>query len=223
MNEHRPGEGGAANTPPFPRIDYGLSADDPRVTEDELPAPTPRLQDDTPLIELAAGADEEEYDDEFHDEFDDAFNDELDDDVDDDDLDWRAAADDYSPLGDDDDDPLVDDEPAPGFATRAREGMKRRAAESANRGFEHFADRLDEVAERIDRLATDRLGGTGGRERAADAAHSTAGWLAGLSDYMRETDLDNLRLDIEDQVRQNPLRSVLIAVGAGWLIGKIVR
>lgn len=223
MNEHRPGEGGAANTPPFPRIDYGPPADYLRGPDDDLPAPTPRLQDDTPPIEFAAGADDDEHDDEFLDDFDD-FNDEGDDDVDDDDLDWRAAADDYSPIDDDDDDEsFVDDEPAPGFTARARDSMKRRATESANRGFEHFADRLDEVAERIDRLASDRLRGTGGGERAADAAQSTAGWIAGVSDYMRETDLDNLRSDLESEVRRRPLRSVLIAIGAGWLLGKIIR
>ncbi len=222
MNEHRPGEGGAANTPPFPRIDYGLSADDPRLPDEDLPAPTPRLQDDTPPIEFASAGDGEEYDDEFHDDFDD-FTDDPDDDVDDDDLDWRAMADDYSPMDDDDAEPFLDDEPAPGFASRARDDMKRHAAESSTRGFEHFADRLDEVAERIDRIASDRLHGTGRGQRAADAAHSTAGWIAGVSDYMRGTDLEELRSDLEDQVRRSPLRSVLIAVGAGWLLGKIIR
>jgi ElaB/YqjD/DUF883 family membrane-anchored ribosome-binding protein len=222
MNEHRPGEGGPANTPPFPPIEHGSPVGEPLAPHAALP-PTPRLQDDTPLDFVLSG-DVEEHDEEIHDDFDDE-----DDDVYDDDLDWRASADDYAPPAadpDESDDPADGPEPdavETGFAARARDRVKRRAAESAHRGFEQFADRLDDVAERIDRLASDRLGGSGTRERAADAAHSTAGWIAGVSDYLREADLDELRSELEDQVRRNPLRSVLIAVGAGWLLGRIIR
>ena len=43
------------------------------------------------------------------------------------------------------------------------------------------------------------------------------------ADYLRGSDADDLRRDVETRVREKPLQSVLVAVAAGWLVGKIVR
>jgi hypothetical protein len=53
-------------------------------------------------------------------------------------------------------------------------------------------------------------------DRVAGGMHSTAGWL-------RETDLDGLKQTIEHQVKEHPGRSLLIAAGLGYIIGKAIR
>ncbi|MDR0787315.1 MAG: hypothetical protein LBG44_05560 [Gemmatimonadota bacterium] len=109
------------------------------------------------------------------------------------------------------------------YAQRARDEVRRRASGSVQRGFEQLADRIDEIAEHISRLAGERIINAGPGERAASAASSTAGWLSDASEYLREGDIDTLREDLESQVRQHPIRSIVIAVSAGWLVGKILR
>lgn len=54
------------------------------------------------------------------------------------------------------------------------------------------------------------------RANIADGMHSTANWL-------RNNDLDTLKGGIENQVRNNPGRSLVVAAVAGYLIGKAFR
>jgi len=53
-------------------------------------------------------------------------------------------------------------------------------------------------------------------DRVANGMTATADWL-------RDADLDGLRTSIEGQVKQHPGRTLLIAVGLGYLIGKSIR
>jgi ElaB/YqjD/DUF883 family membrane-anchored ribosome-binding protein len=53
-------------------------------------------------------------------------------------------------------------------------------------------------------------------ESVADGLHSSAEWV-------RETDLESLRRDVETQVQDHPGRTLLIAVGVGYLLGKALR
>ena len=50
----------------------------------------------------------------------------------------------------------------------------------------------------------------------ASGMQSTAGWL-------RQTDLDSLKHDVEQQVQHHPGRTLLIAAGVGYLLGKAFR
>lgn len=52
--------------------------------------------------------------------------------------------------------------------------------------------------------------------RVAGGMDATAGWL-------READLDSLKATIETQVKEHPGRTLLIAVGVGYLLGKALR
>ena len=54
------------------------------------------------------------------------------------------------------------------------------------------------------------------KARVASGMEATAGWL-------RETDLDSVKGGIERQVKEHPGRTLLVAVGLGYLIGKAVR
>jgi len=96
-------------------------------------------------------------------------------------------------------------------------------AERANQGMQQAAERLDSVAQRIDRLADERLAGTGGRARAGDLAHSAADTMESMANYLRNHDMQSLQQDLERQVRERPLQTLLIGVAAGWIVGKILR
>ena len=66
---------------------------------------------------------------------------------------------------------------------------------------ERGKERLYEAAER-------------GRDRVAERLSSGA-------DYLRTNDVDVMRRDLIDEIRAHPLRSTAIAVGAGYLLGRI--
>ena len=43
------------------------------------------------------------------------------------------------------------------------------------------------------------------------------------ADWLREADIEKLKSGVEKQVKEHPARSLLIALGAGYLIGKAFR
>lgn len=94
----------------------------------------------------------------------------------------------------------------------------------AERGMKQAADRLDTLAQRIDSTADQRLAGAGGaRGRAGDLAHGLADTLESVAGYLRENDVGGLQRDLERQVRERPIQTLLIGVAAGWVVGKILR
>lgn len=103
-----------------------------------------------------------------------------------------------------------------------------------------FADKLDAQADRLRQRGTTGATGTSGTsgyattdagmsalstnesarnrvgDKVAGGMHSTAEWL-------RNNDLDSMKRNVEEQVRTNPGRSLLVAAVAGYLIGKVMR
>jgi ElaB/YqjD/DUF883 family membrane-anchored ribosome-binding protein len=59
--------------------------------------------------------------------------------------------------------------------------------------------------------------------RLGELGNRVAGGLQNSADWLREADLDGLRQGVERQVRENPGRTLLIAVGLGYLLGKAFR
>jgi hypothetical protein len=47
--------------------------------------------------------------------------------------------------------------------------------------------------------------------------------MQGAADWLRDADLDGLKSGIERQVKDHPGRSLAIAVGVGYLLGKAFR
>ena len=108
--------------------------------------------------------------------------------------------------------------------SRLGEQIGRRAERTLHHGIGHLADQLEDMAARVDHLADERLHALGPRvEKAAGAAESAAGWLHGAADYLRSREMSDLRQDLERQVREKPLQSLVLAAGSGWLLGKIIR
>jgi len=59
--------------------------------------------------------------------------------------------------------------------------------------------------------------------RLAQTSNQIAGGMQGAADWLRDADLDGLKSGIEKQVKEHPARSLAIAVGVGYLLGKAFR
>jgi hypothetical protein len=191
-NPNESGEGGAANTPPFPRRSRAA---------DESAGPLgdePTRDRDHPL---EAGRDHP---------------------LDSADRPDPRPAGSYSAAEPDDEEgpPLHDLRPPPEpIGRRAVREFRSQADRSLQRGFSRIADHLDEVAARVNRVSADRLAAVPGAAR----AESTAAWMEEAADYLRSSDLSAVQADLADHVRRKPLQSLLMAVGAGWILGRIMR
>lgn len=98
------------------------------------------------------------------------------------------------------------------------------ARQKVNQGMGQAADRLDQAAQRLDQMADERTAGaTGPKARAGSMAHSLADSIESVAGYLRSNDVDGLQRDLERQVRERPVQTLLIGVAAGWLVGKILR
>jgi len=97
-----------------------------------------------------------------------------------------------------------------------------------------LADALESGADRL----RQRTGGQGGSlagttdaggvalendGRLTDVTRSVATGMQSSADWLRDADMDGLKLGIERQVKEHPGRTLLIAVGLGYLIGKAFR
>ncbi len=101
----------------------------------------------------------------------------------------------------------------------ARRGVKEMPMwmrSAAGNGLESAAAAADRVGD----WAAER-GGTVGK--AGPVARDVAGGLERAASYVRTTDFGTMRRDAEHQVKRHPLRAALIAVGVGFLVGRIMR
>jgi ElaB/YqjD/DUF883 family membrane-anchored ribosome-binding protein len=59
--------------------------------------------------------------------------------------------------------------------------------------------------------------------RVAQVSDKVAGGMQASADWLREADLDGIKSGIETQVKEHPGRTLLIAAGLGYLIGRAFR
>jgi ElaB/YqjD/DUF883 family membrane-anchored ribosome-binding protein len=59
--------------------------------------------------------------------------------------------------------------------------------------------------------------------RMTDMSNQVAGGLQGAADWLRDADLDGMKTGLERQVKEHPGRTLAIAVGLGYLLGKAIR
>ncbi|HEX7239096.1 MAG TPA: hypothetical protein VF263_02430, partial [Longimicrobiaceae bacterium] len=97
--------------------------------------------------------------------------------------------------------------------------------ERANDALSRGADVLESAAQRLSGLAGQ--GGQGGQGgamgRAGDLASQAAGTMESTARYLRDNDVRALQGDLERMTREKPLQTLLVAVAAGWVLGKILR
>ena len=53
--------------------------------------------------------------------------------------------------------------------------------------------------------------------------NQAAGWLSSSADYIRDMEPQQIKSDIQNEVRRNPGRSLLIAGAAGLILGALFR
>jgi ElaB/YqjD/DUF883 family membrane-anchored ribosome-binding protein len=99
-----------------------------------------------------------------------------------------------------------------------------------------LADALESGAERLRQQAagggaTAGSAATGGSvgmladgsNRTVEMSNQVAGGLQGAADWLRDADLDGLKSGLERQVKDHPGRTLAVAVGLGYLLGKAIR
>lgn len=98
------------------------------------------------------------------------------------------------------------------------------AQERVNQGMKQAAGGLENAAQRLDSAIDSRMGDATGRMgQVSDLGHSFADTMESVAGYLRNNDVDSLRRDLERQMREKPLQTLLVGVAAGWLAGKILR
>jgi len=133
-------------------------------------------------------------------------------------------------------------EASPGIRDRARSAIgtaggklgdvgstiRERAGTAKNR----IADALESGADKLRQNNTgvaDLAGATGdgsaaiGDGRMAQVSDKVAGGMQATAEWLREAELADLRTGIERQVKDHPGRTLLIAAGLGYLIGRAFR
>ena len=99
-----------------------------------------------------------------------------------------------------------------------------------------LADALESGAEKLRQQAagggqTAGAAATGGSvgmvsdesNRMAGMSNQVAGGLQASADWLRDADLDGLKSGLEQQVKEHPGRTLAVAVGLGYLLGKAIR
>lgn len=67
------------------------------------------------------------------------------------------------------------------------------------------------------------VGMVGEGNRLGEATNQLAGGLQASADWLRDADLDGLKSGVERQVKEHPGRTLAVAVGLGYLLGKAFR
>jgi ElaB/YqjD/DUF883 family membrane-anchored ribosome-binding protein len=123
--------------------------------------------------------------------------------------------------------PLSAYEPVADAGTSARDrigGFKNTIADALASGAEKL--RQQGAASHPASSTSAETGGAftvGAEGRLEQTSNQLAGGMQGAADWLREADLDGLKAGIERQVKEHPGRSLAIAVGVGYLLGKAFR
>jgi hypothetical protein len=112
---------------------------------------------------------------------------------------------------------------------KAKDKISERAGELKS----SFADKLDQGAEKLRQRAQgggQYAGATGEgsvgvveHDKIAQVADKVAGGMQSTANWVRNADLETVKGDIERQVKEHPARSLVVAVGLGYLLGKAFR
>jgi hypothetical protein len=103
-------------------------------------------------------------------------------------------------------------------------------SERASSAKDKLADAIESGADKLrQRSAVAGATATGGAialegdGRTTQVTDRVATGMQATADWIRDADLENLRLGLERQVKEHPGRTLLLAVGVGYLVGKAFR
>lgn len=92
---------------------------------------------------------------------------------------------------------------------------------TTNEGTESGAKLVEEKLDAARESAADRMGRI--RERVGDVAESVKTTATSLRDKFRETEWDDVVGNMTSYVRDNPGKSVAVALGLGFVLGLLLR
>jgi ElaB/YqjD/DUF883 family membrane-anchored ribosome-binding protein len=81
----------------------------------------------------------------------------------------------------------------------------------------NFAERLRNTADLLEQKAASKEG------QVAQYLNQASAWFDCTADYIQQFNSEQVKASVEEQVRRNPGRSLLIAGAVGLLIGLLVR
>jgi hypothetical protein len=93
------------------------------------------------------------------------------------------------------------------------------ASEKADQGIDTAADAAQGLADTLRDKATAIPGG----ETTTDLAYQAARGLERGADYLRDTDVEAMRGDLEDLIRRYPTQSLIVGLAAGFLLARAFR
>lgn len=101
--------------------------------------------------------------------------------------------------------------------------VRERASDLGESARLRVADGIEGAANRLDRLAPEPEEDGGAKARVGAAAHRVAGGMENTADYLRRADAATVQADFERQIRESPVKSLLVLFAAGFVIGRILR
>jgi ElaB/YqjD/DUF883 family membrane-anchored ribosome-binding protein len=108
-------------------------------------------------------------------------------------------------------------------------GLREKAGSAKDRlagALETGAERLRERTQgraTVAGVSGDGTATVAGDGRVAQVSDRVAGGMQATADWLREADIDSMKSGIERQVKEHPGRTLLIAAGLGYLIGRAFR
>lgn len=116
-------------------------------------------------------------------------------------------------------------------ATGLKEAAKDKAGKFRDKAADlkaTLADKLEAGAEKLRAHQTSSYAGateTGStaipQDKLAQVNDKIAAGMQNTADFIRNADLDNMKQGVEKQVKEHPGRTLLIAAGVGYLLGKV--
>jgi len=89
-----------------------------------------------------------------------------------------------------------------------------------------LADKLEQGAEKLRHKASTTTVtemGADTEKKARKASDKVASGMENTADWLRSADVDSMKSGLENQVRSNPGRTLLVALGLGYVVGRLFR
>jgi ElaB/YqjD/DUF883 family membrane-anchored ribosome-binding protein len=100
---------------------------------------------------------------------------------------------------------------------------ERRWRETEGSTFERVRSGLSEKLSGAAQVLHEKVAGSGKQTEITNLGNRAADWLERSADYVKDVEPQQIRSDIEAQVRRNPGRSLLIAGVVGLILGRVIR
>lgn len=105
----------------------------------------------------------------------------------------------------------------------AVETGRERVVEAVGSNKNRVADQMERLSDRLEERARGMEEAGGMQRRASQAALRATGALDSGANYIRSHEPNEMRDDLETAIRERPLLSVGVAVGAGFLLARLLR